>query len=123
MSAAAPSLSQLQSLNEAYKVAALNGTNSPRCSLSTLTRGGAEALYLDDTIGSLEPGIEADLVVLDLKATPLLEFRLKAARTIDEILFVLMTIGDDRAVRATYVAGERVYDRERPEPFRHAQEV
>ena len=45
---------------------------------------------------------------------------LKAARTIEEILFVLMTIGDDRAVRATYVAGERVYDRDRAEPFLHA---
>jgi guanine deaminase len=55
--------------------------------------------------------MEADLVVLDLKSTPLIAFRMKHASDLDEALFVQMTLGDDRAVRATYVAGKRVYER------------
>lgn len=120
---AGTSFSQLQTLNEAYKVAKLGGTTlSPVQALYLATRGGAEALYLDDRIGSIEPGFEADLTILDLKATPLLEFRLAYCRTMMETLSVLMTLGDDRAVRATYVAGEPVYDRDRDEPFQYPGE-
>jgi len=50
--------------------------------------------------------------VLDLKATPLLSYRTGYAESLEELLFVLMMLGDDRAVRATYVAGERVYERD-----------
>jgi guanine deaminase len=118
------SLSQLVTLNEAYKVAAMNGTKLTALQAFYLaTRGGAEALRLEGTIGSVEPGCEADLVVLDLQATPLIAFRMGAARTIEETLFALMTLGDDRAVRATYVAGEKVYDRDRPEPYRYPDAV
>lgn len=111
---AGTSFSQLQTLNEAYKVAALNDTRlSAAQAFYLATRGGAEALYLDDIIGSIATGYEADLVVLDLKATPLLEFRNGFCRDILDRLFVLMTLGDDRAVRCTFVAGERTYDRDR----------
>jgi len=68
------------------------------------TLGGAEALGVEDRIGSLQVGREADIVVLDPKATPLLAFRNDRSRSLEETLFVLMTLGDDRAVRATYVA-------------------
>ena len=64
--------------------------------------GGACSLGLEDRIGSLEVGRETDIVVLDPKATPLLEAQ---SRSLEETLFVLITLGDDRAVRATYVAG------------------
>ncbi|MCX5569764.1 guanine deaminase [Kaistia nematophila] len=115
---AGTSFSQLQSLGEAYKVAKLGGhALTPEQGFYLATRGGAEALRLDDRIGSLAPGFEADFVVLDLKATPLLDFRLSHARDLAETLFVLMTLGDDRAIRATYVAGECVYERDRPESF------
>lgn len=115
---AGTSFSPLQSLNEAYKIAQLNSTKLNAIQAFYLaTKGGAEALYLDDRIGSIAPGMEADLVVLDLKATPLLDFRLAQCEDVVEQLFVLMTLGDDRAVKATYVAGERVYERERAEPF------
>lgn len=114
------SLSQLQSLNEAYKVSAMAATKlHAEHAFYLATRGGAEALYLDDRIGSLEPGFEADIIVLDLAATPLIRFRTEFCRTLAERLFVLMMLGDDRAVRAMYVAGELVYDRERGEAFRY----
>jgi len=118
---AGTSFCQLQTLNEAYKVAAMNGTRLNAIQAYYLaTRGGAEALCLDNRIGTIAPGFDADLVVLDRKATPLLAFRDGYCNDIVERLFVLMTLGDDRAVRATYVAGERVYDRDASiGPFRY----
>lgn len=105
-------LSILQTLNEAYKAAQMNGyALSAGHAFYLATRGGARALDLEDRVGSLAPGMEADLVVLDLKSTPLIAFRMKHAADLAEALFVQMTLGDDRAVRATYVAGKRVYDR------------
>ncbi|TCK23795.1 guanine deaminase [Ancylobacter aquaticus] len=113
------SLSQLQTLNEAYKVAALTGHRLDAVQgfyLATL--GGARALGLEERIGRLAPGTEADICVLDPKATPFMDFRAGYCSSIEELLFLLMTLGDDRAVRATYVAGRRVYDRERAgDPF------
>jgi guanine deaminase len=74
-----------------------------------MTLGNARALGLEHRIGALAPGREADIVVLDARASPALRHRME---TVDgdlaEELFVLMTLGDDRTVRATYVAGERV---------------
>lgn len=118
---AGTSFSQLQTLNEAYKVAALNDTPlSAAHAFYLATRGGAEALYLDDRIGSIAPGFEADLVVLDLGATPLVDFRMEFCRDILDRLFVLMTMGDERAVRCTYVAGERVYECGRTPEFTYS---
>ncbi|RMQ41708.1 Guanine deaminase [Pseudomonas cichorii] len=106
------SFSILQTLNEAYKVMQMQGARlSPFKSLYLATLGGARALRLDDRIGSLQPGNEADFVVLDYNATPLLAYRLKQARDIAEILFVLMTLGDDRTVRQTWSAGQLVHER------------
>lgn len=107
---AGTSFSQLQSLNEAYKVMQLQGKKlDPFKSLYLATLGGARALYLDDRIGSLQPGKDADFVVLDYKATPLIEYRLSQARSLEERLFALMTLGDDRAVKETYAAGVSVH--------------
>ncbi|HAV35603.1 MAG TPA: guanine deaminase [Massilia sp.] len=110
---AGTSFSQLQTLNEAYKVAEMNDTKITSIQAFYLaTRGSAEALYFDDRIGTVAPGYEADLVVLDPRSTPLLAMRSEYCSDIAEQLFVLMMLGDDRAVRATYVAGEMVYDRD-----------
>ena len=110
---AGTNFSQLVTMNEAYKVAQLNGYPlSAHHAFYLATRGAARALYLEDRIGSIEVGKEADLTVLDLNATPILGYRLKYANDIDEILFVVMTLGDDRTSNATYVAGERVYARD-----------
>ncbi|MBV8192091.1 MAG: guanine deaminase [Alphaproteobacteria bacterium] len=109
---AGTSFSILDTLGEAYKAAQLN-----RFSLSAFhafylaTRGSARALYLDDRIGSIAPGMEADLAVLDMRSTPLIDFRMNYARGLGEQLFIQMTLGDDRAVRATYVAGRLAYER------------
>ncbi|MBB3932607.1 guanine deaminase [Kaistia hirudinis] len=117
---AGTAFSQLQTMNEAYKVAKLGGTTlTPAQAFWLATRGAAEALHLADRVGAVEPGLEADLIVLDPKATPLLAFRTAYCRDLPELLSVLLTLGDDRAIRATYVAGEAVYDREREEPFRY----
>ena len=67
---------------------------------------------LEDRLGSVAPGREADLVVLDPKATPLLALRNERAESIEDVLFALMMLGDDRAVAATYVAGTRAHIRD-----------
>jgi len=109
---AGTSFSMLRTLDAAYKVAQLNGeTLSAPQAFYLATRGAARALYLEDRIGSLAPGLEADLVVLDLKSTPLIEFRMRSCESLEEALFIQMTLGDDRAIQSTYCAGERVHDR------------
>ena len=113
------SFSILRTLNEAYKVQQLQRhTLSPERMLYLATLGGARALDLDAHVGSFEPGKEADFVVLDDAATPLLARRSRVARergandvTADgwrERLFALMMLGDERAVAETYVLGEPV---------------
>jgi guanine deaminase len=112
---AGTSFSMLQTMNEAYKAAQLHGyTLRASHAFYLATRGAAHALYLDDTIGSVAPGMEADLVVIDMKSTPLIEYRMRHASDLEEALFVQMTLGDDRAVRATYAAGRKVYARDEP---------
>jgi guanine deaminase len=90
----------------------LNGQSLPPLRAFYLaTLGGARALYLDDRIGNFRPGKEADFVVLDPAATPLMARRMRSVQDLAEQLFVLMTLGDDRAVAATYVLGELLHRR------------
>lgn len=106
------SLSMLQTLNETYKVAQMAGSSMPPALAFYLaTRGGAQALDLENKVGSLAPGMEADVIVLDMKSTPLMDFRMQHCDSLEEQLFVLMTLGDDRAVQATYIAGNLAYQR------------
>ena len=102
------SYSMLQTLAEAYKVLMTHGQrlNAWR-GFWLATLGGAECLSLDDKIGSFQVGKEADCVVLDWAATPVLARRTEVARTLEERLFALMMLGDDRAVAATYIEGQR----------------
>ena len=109
---AGTSFSMLQTMNEAYKTAQLNGSSvSAPQAFYLATRGAARALYLEDRIGSLAPGMEADLLVLDLESTPLIEFRMRSCESIEEALFIQMTLGDDRAVAETYIAGKLAHRR------------
>jgi guanine deaminase len=73
------------------------------------TLGGAECLSLDDRIGNFQVGKEADCVVLDFAATPVLDRRTQVAKTLEERLFALMMLGDDRAVAATYIQGQPAF--------------
>jgi len=108
---AGTSFSQLQSMNESYKIAQLGGyALSSIHAFYLATKGAAEALDLQDCVGSIKPGMEADLLVLDLKSTPLIEFRMKHCKNIEEALFIQMTMGDDRATKAVYVAGTLAYE-------------
>lgn len=110
---AGTSFSQLQSLNEAYKVMQLQGKKlDPFKSLYLATLGGAHALYLDDKIGNFESGKDADFVVLDYNATPLISYRMQQAKTLDEKLFALTMLGDDRAIKETFAAGQSVHRRD-----------
>jgi guanine deaminase len=101
------SYSMLHTAAEGYKVLQLNRQSWPALhAFYRMTLGNARALSLDKHIGSVEAGKEADLVALDPHATPALEHRMETARGDLEVeLFALMMMGDDRAVRQTYVAG------------------
>lgn len=103
---AGTSFSLLRTLSEAYKVLQLQGQRlSVHHGLYLATLGGATALGLESVVGNFEAGKDADFVVLDFESTPLLRVRSAEATDLDERLFALMMLGDDRAVYATYVAG------------------
>jgi len=102
------SFSILRTINEAYKVQQLQGHNlSPLRALYLATLGGARALDLQNCIGNFETGKEADFIVLDYQATPLIEFRVSKCQELSEKLFVLQMLGDDRVVRETWIMGQK----------------
>jgi len=134
--------SMLNVLEDAYKVGMLNNTLldgsvdpskqnlaeaernklSPYRAFYAITRGSAEALYIDDKVGSFDVGREADLVALDWRGGPpatawhaSLSVGDAAPQTLEqaaELLFSIMMVGDERAVAETWVAGERAYHRD-----------
>jgi guanine deaminase len=109
------SFSLLQTANEAYKVTQLQRqTLTPFQTLYLLTLGGARALKLDQNLGNFQPGKEADFIVLDGQATSTMQLRNDVAtpQTLEELgdrLFGFWMLGDDRAVRSTYILGQKVF--------------
>lgn len=100
------SYSMLQTLNEGYKILQLRGQKLHSLqAFHWATRGNALALGMQDRIGTLAPGSDADLVVLDARATEAMALRMERAETLAEELFILQIMGDDRAVAQVYVAG------------------
>jgi len=103
------SFSMLRTLDEGYKVLQLRGQRlNPFAAFHMATLGNAQALGLEAEIGAIAPGRAADLVVLDAAATPVMAMRMANAETLAEELFLLQTLGDDRAIAEVYVAGARV---------------
>lgn len=101
------SFSMLRTLDEGYKVLQLRGQRmNPFQSFYMMTLGNARALSMEDRIGTLDEGTEADIVVLDSSATSPMRLRMAAGATLAQELFLLQTLGDDRAVVETYVAGK-----------------
>lgn len=104
------SLNMLQVLNESYKVCQMNAyslTSYHAFYLATL--GGAKALDLDHKIGNFETGKEADFIIINLNSTDIMSRRMKLIENIQQQLFVLMILGDDRAIHATYIFGKEQY--------------
>ena len=106
------SLSMLRTLADAYKVQAMAGRRlSAWAALHGATRAAAQALELDDEIGSLEAGRLADVCVWDWAVGPVAARRMEVARELHERVFAWMTLGDERNLVETYVAGTRRFER------------
>lgn len=108
---AGTSLSPFQTLADAYKVCQLQGISlSAREAFYLTSLGAARALKLDSHIGNLAVGKEADFIMIDPGNHTFIAERLASAQTIDEELFVYMTLGDERLIERTYVAGVLQYN-------------
>ncbi|WP_426122252.1 guanine deaminase [Pararhizobium sp. PWRC1-1] len=100
------SYSMLRTMDEAYKIQQLQGERlNPLESYYFMTLGNAEALSLADRIGTLDPGTDADFIVLNMAATPAMALKAEVVTSLADELFLLQTMGDDRAIVETYVAG------------------
>jgi guanine deaminase len=103
------SFSPFHTMLAAYYVGR-EGCSKPGLSLSPQhlwwqhSAGAAQALGLDGVIGNLQPGCEADFLVLDPTATPLLARKTAQAATLDELLFGLIVLGDDRVIERVQIA-------------------
>ncbi|WP_298971970.1 guanine deaminase [uncultured Roseobacter sp.] len=102
------SFSMLRTMAAAYEIAQLRGTAlHPAQLLWLATAGSAHSLHLENRIGTLAPGREADIAVLDLAATPAIAQRTDEAETIWEALFPTIMMGDDRAIADVWIAGSK----------------
>ncbi|MGR3714745.1 MAG: guanine deaminase [Shimia sp.] len=103
------SFSMLRTMASAYEVGQLRHTPLHAAQLLWLaTQGSARSLHMEDKIGNLAPGLEADLVVLDLNSTPEIAQRNARAEDIWESVFPTIMMGDDRAIRATWINGQAI---------------
>ncbi|MFK0384255.1 guanine deaminase [Agrobacterium sp. NPDC090273] len=101
------SYSMLRTMDEAYKIQQFLGERlNPLESWHLMTRGNAEALSMVDRIGTLDAGTDADITVLNASSTPAMALKMEVVKSLTEELFLMLTMGDDRTVVETYVAGE-----------------
>jgi len=106
---AGTTFSMLSTINEGYKTQQLRADKlSPFQSFYLATLGGAIALDLEGTIGNFTKGAEADFIVLDYHATPLMDRRMQHCKNLSEKLFILSMLGDERHIQATHIMGDRV---------------
>lgn len=103
---AGTSYSMLQTLNEGYKVLQLQDQKLHTLrAFHWITRGNAEVLGMTDKIGTLDAGTEADVVVINPRATAAMDVRMDRVESLSDELFVVQMMGDDRVIAQTYVAG------------------
>lgn len=118
---AGSSFSMFATMRAAYEIGQLRGYSlHPAKAFYLATAGSAAVMRMDGAIGNLAPGFDADLIVVDLRSRPLIAERMRHAADLFEVLFVQMILADDRAIRATYVGGRKLYDRDAP-AGRHAR--
>ena len=99
--------SMLKTMDEAYKILQLQRQRfSPIESFYQITLGNAQALSLENKIGTLEAKSDADITVLNARATPTMQLRMETVKNIAEELFVLQTMSDDRSVAQVYIKGK-----------------
>ncbi|MFA9230509.1 MAG: guanine deaminase [Microgenomates group bacterium] len=102
------SFSMLRTMAAAYEVAQLRGRALHPAELWWLaTVGSASALHADHQIGNIAPGMEADLVIVDLASTPAIEQATRRAADIWQAIFPTIMMGDDRAIRDVWIAGKK----------------
>jgi guanine deaminase len=107
------SFAMLATMKASYEICQLQGYSlHPARAFWLATQGSAQVMRLDTRIGNLAPGFDADIAVLDLKATPLIAERTSRAADLWEALFALMILGDNRAIAATYAGGARRHSRD-----------
>ena len=100
------SFSMLRTMAAAYEIGQLTGTPlHPAQLLWLATAGSAEALHMEDKIGNIKQGMEADLIVIDMASTPVIAQRSTRAQDIWEALFPTIMMGDDRAISQVFIAG------------------
>ncbi|WP_445621629.1 guanine deaminase [Kushneria sp. Sum13] len=108
---AGTSFSPFQTLQDAYKVGQLsNQPLTPWQAFYAHTLGNARVLDIDHHVGSLSPGMEADIVVINPRATPMLARKERHGPTLMERLFNLIILGDERCISATYVMGKKLHE-------------
>lgn len=106
------SYSMLRTLDEFYKVQQINGNRlTPLMSFYMMTLGNAAAMGMASEIGSIEAGKFADLIVLNARAIPAMAIKMERVENLSEELFVMQTLGDDRVIAETYVAGQGLKSR------------
>ncbi len=106
------SLSMLRTMADAYKIQSLQGVRLTAWkALYAATRGAARALHLEHEIGGFEPGTLADVTAWDWAVGPVALHRDSMARELHERVFAWMTLGDERNLAATWIAGQQLYRR------------
>lgn len=100
------SFSMLRTMAAAYEAAQHHGHPLHAAQLLWLaTAGSARALHMGDEIGSIAAGYYADIAVLDMRSTPAIAQRANRSGSVWEDVFATLMMGDDRAVRATWIGG------------------
>tara|TARA_B100001027_G_C16262273_1_gene330070 strand:+ start:782 stop:2071 length:1290 start_codon:yes stop_codon:yes gene_type:complete len=103
------SFSMLKTISETYKISQLNNYSIEPAQLFWLaTVGSSITLNLENKIGNIKEGLYADLIIINLASTKEIEQRQKRAENFWEKFFPTLIMGDDRAIKSTWVSGKEV---------------